>query len=564
MKRTKSNPLVIQLNNFNQHFERLLALGIIASSPAYPQLVMVCFKANVDKVKELLEKFQIGIININDRKTFDTLFEFWAHLLYICKYGHMSSSMVSIFNILYQCISLTSFSDMANQLLKKETTQDLLNIYQSYVVSCRETYLLISQLLEKTIKSIVGQEALDKLTLQSSDDIYFQLSTKIKLKMPEGIDIVISKIVGALSVVDKEILNIINTITQSEINRSTTIAHYNCHFLLDFIPTTSVLRQGELQSMIPIILIYPNPFMFIVWFIPQWIKSLKMIGVVKEKVIRSSEFFMYKKWFFETLGKMMRKVQRIKENTAFSTCFKSIIKENDITDVNELLFIIKTNTNIYDTKQMTRMGKMIESVLRYYIKINNGLISLFDDTFNVHDFIQIIDMSILADHLESLLKLLGLIYDILPYFIKTSRDVLLLDYLINKRFSYFFFHWSDLIRTAFFHIILYRSLFIKSTHLLSSKLTPYEIDQYNKRKTELYDPKEQDMNVYISLKERIDMLTSIINSLPYEKHLNELKMIKAMNEFTQERKEYFNWLNKKNNNNFDVPTIISTIDISSE
>ncbi|EDR27681.1 hypothetical protein EDI_278520 [Entamoeba dispar SAW760] len=560
MKRIKSNPLIIQLNNFNQHFEKLLALGIVASSPAYPQLVM----ANVDKIKELLEKFQIGIININDRKTFDTLFEFWAHLLYICNYGYMNSSMVSIFNILYQCISLTSFSDMAKQLLTKEITQDLLDIYQSYIVSCRETYLLISQLLEKTIKGIIGEEIFDKLTLQSLDDLYLQLSTKINLRMPEGIDIVISKIIGALCVIDKEILNNINKITQSENNESTTIAHYNYHFLLDFIPTTNVLRQGELQSIIPIILIYPNPFMFIVWFIPQWIKSLKRIGIIKERIIRSNEFFMYKRWFFELLGKMMRKFQKIKENKALCTCFKSIIKENDITDVNELLFIIKTNTNIYDTKQMIRMGKMIENILRYYIKINNGLINLFDDTFNIHDFIQIIEMSILADHLESLLKLLGLIYDILPYFIKTSRDILLLDYLINKRFSYFFFHWSDLIRTAFFHIILYRSLFIKSNHLLSSKLTQYEINQYKKRKTELYDPKEQDINIYTSLKERIDMLNSIINSLPSEKHLNELKMIKVMNEFTQERKEYFNWLNKKNSNDSDIPKIISTIDISSE
>ncbi|ELP84305.1 hypothetical protein EIN_065900 [Entamoeba invadens IP1] len=566
MRHSQSGVCNPQLAQLNKHFEKMLSCGVAANSPMYPQLVMT----NLEKVKEKLEKLEVEPLRLSEKSNVSIFFEFWSHLLYICNYGVLNSTMDIVLSLLERCVTLKTFTDIAKfctsatSSKKEKEVKYIHQIYTDYVICCRETYSLVNSLFEKLAIALLTKHQFDGLTLQSSDDVYFSLSKIVIPKLYESIQDKISALFSALCSVDCSLLLYINQLTNSQIDANMSVLQFDPHASL--IDTLKIKFQTELRTPIALILLFPNPFVFIVQFIPKWFKALTDCGVPVEKIIRSSEYFNYKKWFFQTIGVMMRKFDSTKQASSVGECFKALIVVGDITTINELLFITKTNTNIYNTKQLSRMAKVVENVITFFVQKNlaSKKKDFFDDTFNFSDLIEIMEIAIASDHLESLLLLIGLVYKILPYFVKSARDTLVLEYLVHKRFSYFFFHWSDLIRNAFYHIILYRTLFVKQSHIISARFTATDLAEYQIRRTSIYDPQAQDLEVSQALDLRMKMLKSIIDSLPKEKHLDEKKMIMAFEEFKIVQKQYEAWQVKRSSNEFDVPEIVCTLDMKSD
>ena len=152
--------------------------------------------------------------------------------------------------------------------------------------------------------------------------------------------------------------------------------------------------------------------------------------------------------------------------------------------------------------------------------------------------------------------MLGIVYTTLPYFIGEARNTLLLKYFFEKRFVYFFFHWSDLVRNAFYHIILFRSLFVKEKDLTDNKLTSDDLKQYSKRSSKGFDPKNQDLIMYTALLSRLEMTQTLIDSIPEEGYsLDEIHMMIRYKEYEKVRLKYNKWLINKDRLVSDIPKI---------
>ena len=560
MKKTNQIHSIEQIKKLNIFFEKLISSEVSKTSIAYGQFLMT----NLEKIKNDLQQLTIENINFNEKKNVDIIFTFWTHLLFIIKYGKLNITMKIIFKIIFDLISIEYFHKISLTILQINLNEQEFSIYQVYIILCRETYFLTTKLFKEFIIGIIKEEEFLQLKNTSENEIFSSMYNKIQKKIPEKIENEILKIITLLSVIDKEILNEINELIEITINQSTTIQHFNPHFLLDYLPTTKIERNGSIEKIIPLIVLFENKFLFMIRFFPEWLYQMKQINISNEKIIRSCEYFEYKSWIFKSMGKIMRSNKPIKDVSYLIECFKSLLKENDITNLNELIFIIKTNTNIFDIKQMNRMSKMIEIVMNFYINLHSQSVCIFDDTFKIHDFVQIIEMSISAEHIESLLRLLGLLYSILPYFIGNSRLFLIHDYLLNQRFTYFFFHWFDMIRNAYFHIILYRSIFVKQNHLISNKLNENEKLEYSKRKNNFYDPHQQDIKINTFIMNRIEMYTNIIHSFDINKiELTERKMVLVFKEFEIVKKKFDDWLKSKQSH-LTIPSIVTEINITEE
>ena len=548
------------INALKTHFQKVLSSGISPSSPTYGQLVMT----NLEKVKEQLIKLDLEPIPLEDKKSFDILFEFWAHLIYIINHGKLTSTLGLVFDIIHQCVSMFSFKEMARFLLTIEVQNDLLAIYHQYIISCRETYMSICQLFQRYVISVIGNETFSQITLLSSNEIYYQYSKELMKKLPEDIDISLIYLIAGLSVVEKDILAMIDEMTESEFDASTTISHYNSHFLLDHIPVTSVKNKQQLEPFVPILLMYPNKFVFMIRFLPIWLRELELLSIPNAKIIRSKEYFDYKRWIYQTMGEMMRKFDSMRETKFLSRCIVGMTHANDISSVNEMIMVVKSNTNMFNLKQLTRMGRLMELVMDHYISLHKDQWGLFDNRFKIHDFIDIFELSVRADHVESLLKLFGLIYRILPYFVDSSRFVMLVEYLFNQRFTYFFFHWSDLVRDAFYHVILYRSLFVKQNHIEQKKLTSSDQMEYTKRKTEFYDAEKQDLTILKYLKSRMEMIDLLINSIDEKPNAKELQLLSKKKEFDIVNAEYLKFLSRRYTSLESVPAFVTMLDMTEE
>ena len=547
-------PLSTILKQLNQHFFKIFSFETDPHSPNYPHLVM----AHVEKVKVTLESLTIGIIEIEHTQTLQSIIEFWEHLIYICQFGLINATMEIIFRLLNECITMKTFHQMAILLLKKETeNQQLLTLYRKYKILCRETYSSMLHLFNTFFKTIVGDEIIEQLSTSINEKLIWTYSKRINsIVSIKEFQVLIINLLAPVCAIDRDALHFIDMITENTFDPSKTICHYNPHFLLEFIGGKKVEKKVELESCLPLLLLFHNRFLFMIHFIPKWMEQLKLIKMKEELIVKTNEYMHYKQWLYSQLGKNLRLVITSKETTFLCDCVKGFLNGNDIKELNELIHIIKTNTNIYDTRQMTRMARLIEAIMNQFISLQNGNVMVFDHDFNIDDFIQIFELSISAEHGESMLKLLGIVYTTLPYFIGEARNTLLLKYFFEKRFVYFFFHWSDLVRNAFYHIILFRSLFVKEKDLTDNKLTSDDLKQYSKRSSKGFDPKNQDLIMYTALLSRLEMTQTLIDSIPEEGYsLDEIHMMIRYKEYEKVRLKYNKWLINKDRLVSDIPKI---------
>ena len=551
-----SLPLTTILKQLNQHFVKLLSSNMNQQSNSYSHVVM----SHVEKVKVVLETLSIGIVEIEHTQTLESVFEFWEHLIFICRNGLFNSTMEIIFRLLNECITMKTFHQMAILLLKKETdNKQLLALYRKFKILCRETYLVTIMMFNNFFSSIIGEDVVEELSKTPIDDKLFNQYTKRinTLISAKELDTLLMNIIAPIASIDRDVLHFIDEIIENTFDPSTTICHYNPHFLLEFIGGKKLEKKIELQSCFPLILIYNNRFLFMIHFLPCWMEQLKAMKIKEELIVKTNEYSHYKQWLYNEMGINLRRLTKTRETLILSECIKGFLKYNDKKDLNELIRIIKTNTNMYDTRQMTRLAKLIEIIMNHYISLQNGHVMLFDNDFNIDDFIQIFELSIAAEHAESMLKMLGIVYSILPYFIGEARNTLLIKYFFEKRFIYFFFHWSDLIRNAFYHIILFRSLFVKEKNLIESKLSNDDLKQYSKRSTSsLYDPKNQDLICYTALLGRLDMTQTMIESVSSKEcSLDESIMLIRYKEFQRVKSKHERWLNNRERYVSDIPKI---------
>ncbi|KAL7715627.1 Uncharacterized protein QTN25_006725 [Entamoeba marina] len=555
MKPTQKVAFLSQLNQLNLRFQKALSVNIPTTSPCFPSLVMT----NLEKVKNDISNLSFEPFQHNDKNSFDTLFQFWDYLLYIFNHGQYTPTLDLLLETLHKCVIFNGFYDIM-KLYKNNPKPEFKSICSGYVKICSETYEAIYSLFEELEIAIITKQTYCDLTLEMDTSTFQKLSSTIIPKVSDNLQNVLAQLLSALTVSLPNLSHFINSITGAEVNPKNTIHCYNIHNN----SSTFQTQMKEFKQPTPFLLLYPNYFMFITYFIPHWISSLKSYNVSPNRIVRSGEYFYYQKWIFQEMGSHLRMTCFPKHSTAIVNMFQTFISLNDKSVINELIIVMGKNTNIFDLKSLNRMSCIIDTVIRYLVEKESTKKDIFDETFKVYDFIQLFELTITSEHVESLLKLLGLVYDILPYFVRTSREYLLLEYFLHKKFNYFFTHWSDMVRNVFFHIILYRALFSKQTHLLKNKFTKYELNEYKIRQTVVYDPIQQDKQVYNAISTRMSMLRQIISNFPSKKKIDELRLINSMNEFELAQKKYFIWEAKKNDSIMDVPKVICSYETNTE
>ena len=141
-------------------------------------------------------------------------------------------------------------------------------------------------------------------------------------------------------------------------------------------------------------------------------------------------------------------------------------------------------------------------------------------------------------------------------------------YLLHRCFNTFFFHWSDLVRNAYYHLILFRTMLAKQSHLLQNRLSPDEVRQYRVRGPRAarsraaslsYDPQNMDLAVLRTLSTRITLLQGVVEKLPPTKKRGETMYVTCFAEFMAVRRKYSVWEAKERSGIDHVPKIITAI-----
>ena len=191
--------------------------------------------------------------------------------------------------------------------------------------------------------------------MKTDFNAYYNIYQEIVPHLTDHTQNLVAQLFSKLVVVNPQLANFVNELTSSQLIEKDTISKYNN---LSLALKCADIKVDNFSEPVPLLLLYPNPFMFIVFLFPNWINTLESIGITRDKILRSTEYFNMKKWFFTTLGTLMRQFCEAKLNTAIVNCFKSIVSMNDTSALNELISVVRHNTNIYDTAQLKSLLKL--------------------------------------------------------------------------------------------------------------------------------------------------------------------------------------------------------------
>ncbi|ELP83622.1 hypothetical protein EIN_417010 [Entamoeba invadens IP1] len=196
--------------------------------------------------------------------------------------------------------------------------------------------------------------------------------------------------------------------------------------------------------------------------------------------------------------------QRLKSPEDHSTL---LLKENDKRCVlmnypfiaNFMIQTMFQSTNIYDTDRcdlsITILGKWL--VVLY----EHG--KFVTDDFCVDDIIKAIDGVVSTDHFQLIIDLMIALFDSSYFFIGNARIKLFVDTFVDKWFYTLFCHWNFYVRQAFQHIVLYKFLFTRRSHLNWARFDKWENDMIKKQSQFSVSMEEVDRKVLKSVEDKL-------------------------------------------------------------
>ena len=120
-------------------------------------------------------------------------------------------------------------------------------------------------------------------------------------------------------------------------------------------------------------------------------------------------------------------------------------------------------------------------------KILNGWFDIMKDhkrilynqkEFDMDYFIETLDKILSIDHFMVMYKVLEMIYNSSVCFIGEFRRKLFVEFLVKKWFKKLFGHWNYCVRNAYQHLILYRGVLLRRSHLNWAKYDKIENDLF--------------------------------------------------------------------------------------
>ncbi|KAL7712987.1 Uncharacterized protein QTN25_009466 [Entamoeba marina] len=239
----------------------------------------------------------------------------------------------------------------------------------------------------------------------------------------------------------------------------------------------------------------------------------------------------------------------IRSNAGFS--LDSLLLRFNKSELDIILQTIVSNTNYYDFSSVTKMANKFEKYIRFVVDKRDIFTPFINPPFNCQFLIDAFQLCRHADHSFALIKLLGLVYTIIPTLPSTSR-ISLINYLIRDSFHFFFTHWSDVLREHYHYFLLYRSTLGWVRNIYNNKLTKQEAAIYQQRETPTYDPLKEDLKIITVIRENSKALEESIVNFPAPE---SLRIQKSSTKFKELSRESYQWSTPKRKLK-DVPQLL--------
>ena len=240
-------------------------------------------------------------------------------------------------------------------------------------------------------------------------------------------------------------------------------------------------------------------------------------------------------------------IQRIKY---YKTHSHYILAENDKRTLmidfpvtfNYMMNELFSSTNKYNIVDCATSIDILQSW--FYVILDYKRISTMK--FNIKRFISIVNAIIEMDHSELLCDIIVLIYKSSFFFIGNERLQLFKELLIDKWFYTLFAHWDHKVRQLFHHLLLYKLLFTRRSHLNWSKFDKYETELLKRQERYGTNMADIDRTISGAFEKKLKNIKNASEATSPEDIVDELKSKLlyckvAYHEYMKSLKLYVDW-----------------------
>ena len=401
----------------------------------------------------------------------------------------------------------------------KETTQitfsERFMIYCNYKEKCIQIFEYINRFVQnksqlvktnKTIKKCIGN-IIGRLSLQL-DSLYNEIEKLFEMNTFEGESI-------------KEcLMNVFIDNTVDEENKK--------NIPIDNLSIEMIIQQYDANDLITTIG-------------KGFIDGFDEQERLKQPFLKSREYKAILSKYYNCQQQVIRQQKGMSMNS-FLTSF-------DNSTLQQTLTVLTTNTNFMSRKCVSKMTRLIEKYILKLTKDKTVFTPIEIFPFEHKLLIDAIHIARISDNVYALTKMLNMIYYTIHLFPNGPRSDII-HYLISDSFHFFFTHWSEILRKHYHHFIVYRSTHGTVRHVFNDKLSQDEKKIYEMRKTENFNPFEEDKNTITRVRDASRMLELTKSHFSLSE---KLKIELSTQEFRQLSKDAGDWFAKKKF--YEVPVL---------
>ncbi|KAL7717064.1 Uncharacterized protein QTN25_005655 [Entamoeba marina] len=195
------------------------------------------------------------------------------------------------------------------------------------------------------------------------------------------------------------------------------------------------------------------------------------------------------------------------KNPFIESCDTELIHSVPI-EINSIVKLYAHNTNIYDVNKIIYSSEIIKQHFSVIIQIHPELFE--SEKINVDNLLVISRIAIHTDNAEALSNIILLFSSILPFLTGNSRKRVICDFFLGQHFTFFMIHWSQIVRSCFYSLLLFKLTLVKYFKLNDiQSLTDEEQMIYSKRNKNNYNALYFDLFVIKKMNQKIQLLEEV-------------------------------------------------------